>query len=384
MSSSQPRPRVWALALVLVVTLCFGQQAFAQAGGSENDEETISVHGYAVYGYSGGIQIGYGWYPTQAEAQAAKGRMEKIEVTNGKYYDKVTIEPETRIVPKSKYLPKLRLKPNRRPGDVLREYRSVLKKARDNVVNLKQSLTSRTGTIAQKQFRDVNNLIASFNQQRDEAIRSTGDSFRDIPSISAVAEADLAGRLEGDTAGGSAPGDNGNAGNPQKSIVVKVYKNVNRKWVEVPSSRYETADNYDEASKYYWKIKGMKSYTPTWNAPGWPKPKIDKPDTPNVDVRPYNPPKEESNAAQKAFRPGTYLDSFDNGDGTGVRRWTLTLSENGAIQGNLKWGSKTLNVLGMWKFENGSLWIQWQGGDFRGTPKWHEEKEYVRWKRIND
>lgn len=70
-----------------------------QAQQKEGEPRYRIVNGYAVHGYADGREIGYNWYETEDEAIDAKAKMEKVETTTGKYYDKVEIKPETRRIP---------------------------------------------------------------------------------------------------------------------------------------------------------------------------------------------------------------------------------------------------------------------------------------------
>jgi len=80
------------------------------------------------------------------------------------------------------------------------------------------------------------------------------------------------------------------------TITVKVYKLVNGKWVEQPDRKYETPNEYDTAVDYFQRVKAMRTWTATWNAPGWPKPKE------FMEKKAYDPPDAASPEA-KELRP---------------------------------------------------------------------------------
>ena len=80
---------------------------------------------------------------------------------------------------------------------------------------------------------------------------------------------------------GGKPG--GGTDNGKKTIIVSVYKQAEGKWVKQPDLQFVTDSEYDKASKYYQKVRFMSGWNATWNAPGWPKPKIAAPELKVVD-----------------------------------------------------------------------------------------------------
>jgi hypothetical protein len=83
--------------IVLLVLLDYSLAAAqSQSQPQKEDDKWIIIEGWSVHGYAGGKEIGTDWYKTRVEADAAKARMEKVETTTGKYYDKVEIEAAPR------------------------------------------------------------------------------------------------------------------------------------------------------------------------------------------------------------------------------------------------------------------------------------------------
>jgi hypothetical protein len=75
--------------------------AVAQDRSRDQDSRYRVVDGWAVHGYAEGREIGYQWFPppdAKDKAEEEKAKMEKMETTTGKYYDKVEIKPEQRRV----------------------------------------------------------------------------------------------------------------------------------------------------------------------------------------------------------------------------------------------------------------------------------------------
>lgn len=66
--------------------------------GTFRERNYVQVQGYAVHGYAGSTRIGYQWYRTRAEAEEAAAKMRKTQTTNGHYYDRVDVVPETREI----------------------------------------------------------------------------------------------------------------------------------------------------------------------------------------------------------------------------------------------------------------------------------------------
>lgn len=83
----------------------------------------------------------------------------------------------------------------RKLGDTLKEYSDSVKKAYENVAKAKENLLSMTGSISQKQFNDVNKLIASYNGYNDSLGQYRklpgGSKLPSLPSIARVKPGDL-------------------------------------------------------------------------------------------------------------------------------------------------------------------------------------------------
>lgn len=260
-------------------------------------------------------------FKTEAEAKESARNLAAMKGINGE-----TLYCDVKVV---RTLVKATAK---RPGDVLKNYKDEIVRAWRRVTNAKQELLARTGQITLKQFNDVNKLIASFNQQYDSGIKQGWSSaFSDLGVQ----------RVEPVSPEGA------------KQYTVYVYQQQGGQWAK-DDNRSLVSDDLKYVQGYVKDVKKAKGWTAKTNAP----------------------------EAEDDFGPGTYFTAFDNGDGSGARNWTLVLSPNGSITGDLQWKKGSGHVTGVWKLENDKLWIQWQGGDFSGTPKWHEEKDYRKWKRI--
>lgn len=61
-------------------------------------ERFVVVSGWAVHGICDGRRTGYKWFEERAEAEAAKARMERIELGGRKYFDRVEVREEERRV----------------------------------------------------------------------------------------------------------------------------------------------------------------------------------------------------------------------------------------------------------------------------------------------
>ena len=115
-----------AIFTLVAASLMGGVTAIPLAVGQTQDSDRyITVDGWAVNGYAGDKRIGYAWYPDRGEAEAAKAKMEKIETTNGKYYDRVEITPERRrqLIERPRTAPAVNsptLPSTPRPGGVVR------------------------------------------------------------------------------------------------------------------------------------------------------------------------------------------------------------------------------------------------------------------------
>lgn len=144
----------------------------------------------------------------------------------------------------------------RKRGDTLREYRDALKSAYDRAMNAKRNLTSMTGTVTQKQFRDVNNLIDSFNRSRNDLSEKAGGDAGPVlsqyPAIPAVTPGELRGTLA--------------TGASQGKYTVFVYKQVNGQWVKQEDRTWGT-DDATRAERYVEEIKSVPGWTATSNLP---------------------------------------------------------------------------------------------------------------------
>jgi hypothetical protein len=99
----------------------------------------------------------------------------------------------------------------RKLGDTLNEYANRVRDAWQNAMSARKNLTGMTGNLTQKQFRDVNNLIDSFNNRRadfSKRVNSAGNTlgarygpvltrYREVPR---VAPEELKGKLGPETA----------------------------------------------------------------------------------------------------------------------------------------------------------------------------------------
>jgi hypothetical protein len=212
------------LAIAITVTGLDRAACPGQSNGSY-----VTVDGWAVHGYAKGVEIGYGWYKTRGEAEAEKAAMEKIETTNGKYYDKVIITPERRTIlvdaangadkkkkgesseDLSKYLKdawkakkdtdeklnslkeakeavdKAKKIANgdasffeaseRKLGDTIKEYKEMLKKSWNQAMEAKKTLTSGVGGLTDAKFKQVNGLIDRYNSQLNQFQSTMGPKF---------------------------------------------------------------------------------------------------------------------------------------------------------------------------------------------------------------
>jgi len=88
-------------------------------------------------------------------------------------------------------LPNLKLKPNRKLGDVLREYMSVLKTSYENAKRAKDQALARTDSLTRKQFDNVNKLVNDYNRQRDDVRAETGYYFAQFQRLTPISPGDL-------------------------------------------------------------------------------------------------------------------------------------------------------------------------------------------------
>jgi hypothetical protein len=144
----------------------------------------------------------------------------------------------------------------RKRGDTIKEYGDALKGAYDRVMTLKRDMTSMTGTIAERQFRNVNNLIDSFNRSRNDFAQTAGSAAGPIlanyPAISPIAPGELKGKLAPAAAEGR--------------YTVFVYKQVSGQWVK-QDDRTLSTDDADQAEKYVGDVNRVRGWTATSNLP---------------------------------------------------------------------------------------------------------------------
>jgi hypothetical protein len=131
----------------------------------------------------------------------------------------------------------------RKKGDTLKEYWDQIKQAFDRAMNAKKDLTSMTGQITIKQFNDVNNLIANFNKQYDDAsakgISLAGTGIERLQPINAERS---------------------------RKYTVLVYQQQGGKWVK-DESRSIVSDDLASVQGYVVKVKSVRGWTATTNAP---------------------------------------------------------------------------------------------------------------------
>ncbi|WP_422923145.1 hypothetical protein [Singulisphaera sp. PoT] len=87
------------------------------------------------------------------------------------------------------------LRPNRRPGDVLREYSKVVATAYKNAKELRISLTSKTASISESEFKRVNKIITDYNSQRQSIKAETGYYFSSAPALAVVTPGELRAKI---------------------------------------------------------------------------------------------------------------------------------------------------------------------------------------------
>jgi hypothetical protein len=171
--------------------------AVVSATLADDQEQSVTITGWAVHGYAGGKQIGYGWYETREEAEMAKAEMEQVETTTGKYYDKVEVVAEERDVLKSRKdqpgsieqvkTPLTRLKEakddydrakkiaqgdepllkakQRKLGDTIKEYKDMVAQSYRQVTEAKKTLTGGVAALSAAKFKEVNALIDQYNRE---------------------------------------------------------------------------------------------------------------------------------------------------------------------------------------------------------------------------
>ena len=188
--------RLWVSGM-LVLCCAFGPDLTrTHAQAKDENSEYVTVNGWAVHGYAAGKEIGYGWYETKEEALAEKAKMEKVETTTGKYYDKVELQPEPRTILKKvqgsetkldnakELLERLKeakeavdrakkidegdesiLKAEERKlGDTIKEYKDMLERALSQLTEAKETLSSGVKSVNDAKFKEVNQLIDKYNR----------------------------------------------------------------------------------------------------------------------------------------------------------------------------------------------------------------------------
>ena len=150
----------------------------------------------------------------------------------------------------------------RKLGDMLNEYSDRIKDDQRRAVNAKKYLISMTGTIARKQFLDVNNLIESYNRIRggvqpgmqEAAGSSLLPRFTSIlnqyPEIALTTPQDLKGELDSDATGGK--------------FVIWVFKWEGGEWIQ-QVDRTLNSDNEAQARKYFADVNAVSGWTATSN-----------------------------------------------------------------------------------------------------------------------
>jgi hypothetical protein len=232
-------PFFLTLAVLVLSPVC--GRGTAQTPDSGN--ETVTVNGWSVHGYADGKEIGYEWFQTREEAEAAKAQMEKVETTNGKYYDRVEIQPESREIAKKdvKHQPgnagrakellsrvkeakeavdrakriangdeSLVKAEERKLGDTLKEYKAALKRSYDQVTGAKKTLTTGASGQTEAKVKAVNGLIDKFNRGVDDLQGVMGADYRSgyskLPRVEPPdrppTKADVVGTWEGASAQG--------------------------------------------------------------------------------------------------------------------------------------------------------------------------------------
>ena len=149
-------------------------------------------------------------------------------------------------------------------GDTLKEYANRIKDVYKQAVDAKKNLTSMTGTIARKQFQDVNNAIDRFNQTRtyfgrqvqsaigNPAFVSYNTVLSRFPMIPRLSPQDLKGRLEPDTS--------------SSKFTVWVFRQEGGQWAKKEDRTFGTNDE-DQARKYMDDVKAIRGWTATSNLP---------------------------------------------------------------------------------------------------------------------
>jgi hypothetical protein len=138
----------------------------------------------------------------------------------------------------------------RKPGSSLQEFSRRIADGYRNAAAATKHLTSLTGDITQKQFRDVNNLIDSYNRTRsdfrDKAGSDGAAALSAFPQLARVTPGDLKGKLV------------------TGKWVVWVFKNRDGRWEKQEELSF-SSDNEVEAERYLNESMKREGYTATSN-----------------------------------------------------------------------------------------------------------------------
>jgi hypothetical protein len=144
----------------------------------------------------------------------------------------------------------------RKPGSTLQEYSRRIADTYRNATGATKYLTSFTGTVTQKQFQDVNNLIDSFNRMRsdfrDKAGAEGAATLSSYPLLARVTPQDLKGKLAADATTGK--------------WIVWVFKRRDGKWEKQEDQSF-SSDDQNAAENYLNASKKREGYTVTSNLP---------------------------------------------------------------------------------------------------------------------
>jgi hypothetical protein len=140
-------------------------------------------------------------------------------------------------------------------GGVLKEYKDRIADVYKIVTGAKNTLVNKTGTIAEKDFRLVNDLIAVYNRNAGEFNnRASNAGLDSVPTIASVTPSDLKGKLDSDKAASKGKYD------------VWVFKMENGNWAK-QEDRTLATDDAEQARDYMEKVKAVEGWTATTNLP---------------------------------------------------------------------------------------------------------------------
>jgi uncharacterized protein (UPF0297 family) len=164
----------------------------------------------------------------------------------------------------------------RKLGDTLKEYTKRIEDTFKNIKTLESKMKSTVGKISQKQFDEVNKLIASYNQSRNEIrrvereliierggtpTRSRSRQGNPQANASVLDKFPMEAPLD--------PKDFKDKLEPEKptgKYVVWVYKQVGNKWEKQEDESF-SSDDQEQAEKYFTRAKVRAGYTATSNLP---------------------------------------------------------------------------------------------------------------------